>query len=252
MTNFLDDTQSPQEGPKLESNPNSGVSEVSLRDDKEDWSKSSAFSLFKKEHKVQFAEFPQVSTFRQENAKDEILHECCFCNKLSSKTTVLNGCNHNIHPGCLKLKTISLLLIGKSKIFCPHKDCTSLIERDKIVSILNNIAKIVYDTLCFIYEYSNSEPDKVLYWCYRCRLIDCKSIECSSKCMVCSKRQDKLKFVFSLSKLVLSPKDPKFKTDRNYSAIMNCLEDCRIQLSRCETCTKWKHSFLGISQKCLC
>jgi hypothetical protein len=143
-----------------------------LDDDKENTVRPSAFSQFKKEQKVQFAAFPEISTFQKEMTNEEILHECSFCHKLSSKTKILNGCSHYIHLGCLKMKTISMLMIGKFKIFCPNKDCTAQIDRDKIVRVLDDRSKIIYDTLNFIREYSIAEPDKVLYWCHRCRLID--------------------------------------------------------------------------------
>jgi len=210
-----------------------------------------------KENKVQFAEKDQVNTFQKvQNKKDDEdykpYHKCSFCHKLSQRTKILNDCNHYIHLGCLKMKTISTLICGKYKVFCHDRDCTSMIGRDHIVKILTEKGKTCYDSLNFMAEYALSEPEKALFWCYKCRLISSKYVDEVSKCSCCGKRQDKLKSVFTLAKLVLVEKDSKNRDHKNYEAISKCVEDCKQQLPRCESCKMWKHGFPGISQKCLC
>lgn len=198
----------------------------------------------------------QVKTFSSndetDSPDDQIFHKCSFCHKLSTRTKSLVSCAHYIHLGCLKMKVISTLISGKYRIYCLDKFCNSQIDRKFIVALISETAKVCYDTLQFLDEYTVAESEKVLYWCYKCRQINCKYIDQNTKCHSCEKRQDKLKNVFTLIKLLLVERESKNKDSKNYEAISKCVEDCKKQLKRCNNCNMWKHSFPGIQLKCLC
>lgn len=147
------------------------------------------------------------------------------------------------------MKIISTLVTGKYKMICHDKDCTTMLHRDDVLSVIDNKARTCFDTLQFLYEYMTVEPDRIIYWCFGCRLVSCKLIEQNTKCISCNKKQDKLKSVFTLIKLALVSKDSKAK---NYEAIIKCIDDCKSQVARCEDCLKWKHAFTGNSLKCEC
>ena len=88
---------------------------------------------------------------------EEPVHKCSFCYKISRKAKPLSNCGHFIHNGCLKMKTISTLITGKYKMNCHYKDCNSVIQRSDLTAILEDKAKICYDTLNFLYDYLQCE-----------------------------------------------------------------------------------------------
>ncbi|CAI2374085.1 unnamed protein product [Moneuplotes crassus] len=191
--------------------------------------------------------------------EENAVHKCSFCHKMSRKTRPLKNCNHFIHNSCLKMKTISTLITGKYKIMCHDKECTELVNRDDIFTVIDDKAQICYDSLHFLLEFISAESDRIVYWCFNCRLINCKYGSQNSKCLACNKKQDKLKSVFTLIKLAIIEKESKYlfsqsksKDGKNHEAINKCIEDCKEQIPRCPECLLWKHKFSSITLKCLC
>ncbi|CAI2374259.1 unnamed protein product [Moneuplotes crassus] len=194
-----------------------------------------------------------------QETEEEIAHKCTICHKISRKARPLKDCSHYIHNSCMKMKAITTMITGKYKIICHDKECTELIHRDDIFSVIDEKAQICYDSLQFLLDYSNIETERIIYWCFTCRLLNCKFGDENSKCVSCNKKQDKLKSVFTLIKLVIAEREAKYlfsqnksKDSKNHEAINKCIDDCKDQLERCPDCLMWKHQFTGLALKCLC
>ena len=153
----------------------------------------------------------------QDTRPDLIFHKCSFCHKISSRSKIMNSWTHYIHIGCLKMKVISNLISSKYKIYCHDKSCKTPISRDLIAPILNERARLCYDVLEFLNDLSLIEPDVSIFWCYSWRLFSSKNSSQSSKWECWSKKQDKLKSVFTLLKLVLVDSKSMVKDFRNYN-----------------------------------
>lgn len=208
-------------------------------------------SVCKVEHSESITQSPiGIGILKQDTRPDLIFHKCSFCHKISSRSKIMNTWTHYIHIGCLKMKVISNLISGKYKIYCHDKACKSPISRELIVPILNEKARLWYDVLEFLHELSIVDPEVHVYWCYCCRSFSALNSSQSSKWECCNKKQDKLKNVFTLLKLVLVDSKSMVKDFRNYNAIWKWVEDWRQYLQRCENCKQWKHNLSISALKC--
>ena len=212
---------------------------------------------FNSEDKFSCISEKQIETAKEEDTKaseeaKENSKICSICNQEAKDFLLMNQWEHPYHPKCLKEKVIEQIIWGSYKIRCSNKNWTQVIERDTIVPLISDDARICFDTLQFMNDFNMIGGEKTLYWCHKCRYISIRYPTQSSSCTRCKKKMDKLKNVLTLSKLLLSSEKPQAKDKTNYEMIGFCLTDCDSQIKKWDVCKLWKHKFTSVSMKCLC
>ena len=157
-----------------------------------------------------------MNILKQDTRPELTFHKCSFCHKISSRAKIINEWGHHIHVGCLKMKVISNLISSKYKIDWHDKLCKTPIKREVIFPVLNENAKICYNVLELLHELNESDPDTNIFWCYSWRTFSARNSSQNSKCECCDKKQDKLKNVLTLLKLILVDSNSMVKDFRNY------------------------------------
>ena len=195
--------------------------------------------------------FKEIEVKDSEDKKEDV-PKCSLWNQGSNDLELMRYCEHPYHPKCLKDKVYETIVSGNYKIRCLKKNWAQTVDRDVIVPLISEDAKICYDTLQFINDFNMMGGEKTLYWCHKCRYISVRYPTQSSSCTKCKKKMDKLKSVLSLSKLLLTNDKLQVKDKMNYEMIGYCITDWESQIKKCEVCKFWKHKFTSVSMKCVC
>lgn len=88
-------------------------------------------------------------------------------------------------------------------IKCKDKSCGKVIGEDGVFFALDLSQRSMYTCLMFIKDFHHMTAEKLLTWCYRCRVISVMTVGGKEICKKCNQKLDLVKELAKLFKLVL-------------------------------------------------